>query len=133
MSDSFWESYEEEERSVARGRADGARHGENVGYVEAWEMGVRKGYETGVEIGYYMGCVSIWKALHDSGALGKEGRLEKWILRLEEKLTEYPRQNVQDVDLQQKMDDIRSGFREIVSVLGLTREYFPEEQRSLEF
>ena len=64
--DAFWDAYDEEDRAVERGVAAGTkqehptvtdtsvsvcpcRHGEHLGWVEGWQLGVRHGYTVGTD------------------------------------------------------------------------------------
>lgn len=61
-----------------------------AGLADGKAMGLQKGWEIGHEIGYYRGCMQIWRQLADKSPAFMTARAEKAVKSLEDLLTTFP-------------------------------------------
>lgn len=61
-----------------------------AGRQDGKALGIQKGFEVGHEIGYYAGCVHIWRQLGDKNKNSNSTRVEKAINALEDLLRSFP-------------------------------------------
>lgn len=66
------------------------RAGQLVGRQDGKALGIQKGFEIGHEIGFYSGCIQIWRQLRDRNQEFISARAEKAISALEELLRSFP-------------------------------------------
>lgn len=70
-----------------------SRAGRQAGHLDGKVLGVQKGFEIGHEIGFYSGCVQIWRQLGVKHPEFITARADKAIAALEEMLRSFPLDN----------------------------------------
>jgi len=128
-----------EERAVSRGQREGLIAGRQRGHEEGFALGVSKGAEIGGEIGFYLGFATAWtktvearnssasqKTKDESAGTPKERKKDDRALRVLGKLTtaaaDFPRDNIKDEDVAQRLEDIRARFKLCCQVLKINSE-----------
>ncbi|KAK9823785.1 hypothetical protein WJX72_005477 [[Myrmecia] bisecta] len=127
-SDIFDSSLQLEEQHIKEGYAEGVRDGKLAGLREGQELGIQKGFEIAQEIGFYAGCIQVWRKLrmHDPEAF--PARVEKGIDSIAELVAAYPLENPKDERMQDMMLELRGKFKAVVAMLGVHEEYLPRER-----
>ena len=140
--DSAWDDVLRlEERAVSRGVREGLLVGRQRGHEEGFALGVSKGAEIGGEIGFYLGFATAWtkaiqartsasgasqEAKDETGATPKERKKEERALRALGKLiaasADFPRENIKDEDVAQRLEDIRARFKLCCQALDIKSE-----------
>lgn len=79
----------------------------------------------GVEIGFYTGCVQMWRRLqaHDPTIIPE--RAAKGVALLEELLASFPLEDATDERIQGLMEKIQGRFKAVASLMGNLQDYFP--------
>ena len=105
------------------GFKDGYSDGLVSGKEEGREVGMKLGFQVGEELGFYRGCVDVWKSVVrvDPGAFSS--RLQKSIEQLGELVDKYPLFDPENEGIQEMMDTIRLKFRLVSANLGVKLEY----------
>ena len=125
-----------EERAVSRGLREGLVVGRQRGHEEGFALGVSKGAEIGGEIGFYLGFATAWtktlsssasqKPKDETAATSKERKKDERALRALGKLTaaseDFPRENIKDEDVAQRLEDIRARFKLCCQALDIKSE-----------
>lgn len=122
--DIFESSVNLEESHYQLGFDEGFKDGVESGKVDGREVGLKNGFQAGEEIGFYTGCVDVWKAavaVDDVGAFSP--RAQRSIKQFAEKLLAYPLAHPEDERLQDLLEDIRVKFQAILSMLAVHLEY----------
>lgn len=123
-SDDFLESSVHlEETHYQEGYSDGYSDGLVSGKEEAREVGLKVGFQVGEELGFYRGCVNIWKSVIRVDPEAFSLRLKKSIEQLEELVEKYPLSEPENEAIQEIMNSIRLKFRLISANLGVKLEY----------
>eukprot|EP00250_Pteridium_aquilinum_P012496 c20761_g1_i2 orf=579-1016(+) len=107
-----------ESLQLHQGFEEGFQDGIEAGKVEGREVGLKIGFQQGEEIGFYRGCVDIWKAAMAKCPDTFSPRSQKSILLFEEQLKAYPLNNPTDERLQDALEMIRARFRAILAMLS---------------
>lgn len=111
-----------DETQYNEGYRDGYDDGLALGKEEGREVGLKLGFQVGEELGFYRGCVDIWKSV----ALVPEAlssRLQRSIEQLGKLVDEYPLYEPENEGIHEMMDAIRLKFRLISANLGVKLEY----------
>lgn len=123
-SDDFLESSVlVEESHYQEGFKDGYIDGLVPGKEEGREVGLKMGFQVGEELGFYRGCVDIWKSVIHVDPKAFSLRLQKSIEQLGELVEKYPLSEPENEEIQEIMDAIRLKFRVISANLGVKLEY----------
>lgn len=61
-----------EDQFMEGGWADGLKAGEKAGFIEGYALGCEKGFDIGREIGFYRGCVMVWRLTITKDTQGAE-------------------------------------------------------------
>ncbi|RZF40860.1 hypothetical protein LSTR_LSTR003370 [Laodelphax striatellus] len=107
-----------EEKIVQDSYEIGFRKGILEGEIEGFHLGYHRGSELGNEIGFYSGFVDILTSI---SAL-KSDFPEKSVViltKLKKVLAEFPRSNVEDSDMVQLLENIRSLYKKLCSILKI--------------
>ncbi|KAK8963895.1 hypothetical protein KSP40_PGU010915 [Platanthera guangdongensis] len=105
------------------GFRDGYRDGMDSGKEEGREVGLKHGFQVGEELGFYRGCVEIWKSAIRIDGNSFSSRVQKRIGELSELTENYPLSQPENESVQEMMDAIRIKFRIISANLGVKLEY----------
>jgi hypothetical protein len=121
--DIFESSVNLEESHYQLGFDEGFRDGVESVKVDGREVGLKNGFQVGEEIGFYTGCVDVWKAAVAVESSAFSSRAQRNIKQLEEKLLAYPLSDPEDERIQDLLEDIRVKFQAILSMLGIHLDY----------
>ncbi|PKA45660.1 hypothetical protein AXF42_Ash011000 [Apostasia shenzhenica] len=105
------------------GFRDGYKDGLVSGKEEGREVGLKHGFQVGEELGFYRGCVDVWKSAVGIDSSKFSSRVHKRIEQLAELLENYPFNEPENEQVQEMMDAIRLKFRIISANLGVRLEY----------
>ncbi|KAH0459249.1 hypothetical protein IEQ34_012063 [Dendrobium chrysotoxum] len=112
-----------EQTQYEEGFRDGYRDGVASGKVEGREVGLKHGFQVGEELGFYHGCVEVWKSAITIDPNSFSSRIQKRIDQLSELSENYPLFQPENENVQEMMDSIRLKFRIISANLGVKLEY----------
>ena len=86
-----------------------------------------KGIEIGQEIGFFLGFSQTWlKKLEDhppSEERKKIGKVVTSLQKLKDLAEKFPKDNLKDVDVVEKLNVMRSTFKLICSLLKISSDY----------
>ena len=114
-----------EERISAEGYRQGFEYGRAAGTNESYHLGYHRGSEIGAELGFYAGVAEAWLSLGPD-AISEKARRHLHLLL--EQLNNYPKTNVDSVDILALADNIRSSYRRVCSLLKINASY-PESSK----
>ncbi|XP_078437463.1 uncharacterized protein LOC144708047 [Wolffia australiana] len=122
MGDIFASTLELEEEQKEEGFRQGFEDGLMAGREDAEILGSRHGFAAGEELGFYSGCVEVWKAAMalDPGLF--TARSQRSFSKIAEMVHEYPLMEVEDESAQEKMEAIRLKFRAAAAGIGVRFE-----------
>lgn len=103
-----------EERLIETGYKEGFNESSSLENTEAYHLGYHRGAEFGAEIGYYKGIVEYF--LHSDGVVQDKKVLEK-LEALNQSLENFPKTNVENVDIFGVFSKIRAQFKKICALL----------------
>ncbi|XP_022197493.1 protein LTO1 homolog [Nilaparvata lugens] len=107
-----------EEKIVQNSFQEGLSKGVLEGEIEGFHLGYHRGSEIGSEIGFYSGFVDILISISTL----KEDFPQKGIViltKLKNLLLEFPRSNVEDCDMVQLLENIRSLYKKLCVMLKI--------------
>ncbi|KAH0459252.1 hypothetical protein IEQ34_012066 [Dendrobium chrysotoxum] len=105
------------------GFRDGYRDGVPFGEVEGREVGLKHGFQVGEELGFYRGCVEVWKSAIRIDPNSFSSSVQKRIDQLSELSENYPLFQPENENVQEMMDSIRLKFRIISANLGVKLDH----------
>ena len=140
-----------EERAVSRGLREGLQEGRRRGHEEGFALGVDKGAEIGGEIGFYLGFASSWTTIIEdrvnsarleaedesaaAAATRKEQKRDERALKALGKLAagaaDFPRDNIKEEDVADRLQGIRARFKFCCQVLEIKAELSPHDPASI--
>ncbi|XP_033741098.1 protein LTO1 homolog [Pecten maximus] len=127
--DIFHDIIMSEERSQSQGFNAGQMLGQKTGLEDGYRLGWEKGAGVASELGFYVGfCQKILQELKDSPA-GKQ-RPTKAAQSLLKLVDEFPLTNPTHPQLFELVQQIRSKFKQLTSVLGINPSYNWSEPES---
>ncbi|XP_020577352.1 oral cancer-overexpressed protein 1 homolog [Phalaenopsis equestris] len=112
-----------EQTQYEEGFRDGYRDGVISGKEDGKEVGLKHGFQVGEELGFYRGCVDVWKSAIEIDPNSFSSRVQKRIDQLSELVENYPLFQPENENVQEMMDAIRLKFRIISANLGVKLEY----------
>lgn len=112
-----------DETQYEEGFRDGYKDGGVSGKEEGREVGLKMGFQVGEELGFYRGCVDVWKSAARVDSAAFSSRVQKSIEQLGEMVDKYPLFEPENEGIQEMMDAIRLKFRLISANLGVKLEY----------
>ncbi|KAL0916913.1 hypothetical protein M5K25_014466 [Dendrobium thyrsiflorum] len=112
-----------EQTQYEEGFRDGYRDGLASGKEEGREVGLKHGFQVGEELGFYRGCVEVWKSAIRIDPNSFSSRVQKRIDQLLELAENYPLFQPENENVQEMMDSIRLKFRIVSANLGVKLEY----------
>ncbi|XP_060067495.1 protein LTO1 homolog [Ylistrum balloti] len=120
--DIFHDIIMSEERSQSQGFTAGQKIGQKTGMEDGYRLGWEKGSGVGSELGFYVGfCQKILQKMEDSQE-GKQ-RAIKTAQSLLKLVDEFPLTNPTQPQLFEMIQQIRSKFKQLTSVLGINASY----------
>ncbi|GMN57170.1 hypothetical protein TIFTF001_026290 [Ficus carica] len=123
MEDIFDTSLNLEETHLKEGFDDGYKDGLIAGKEEGRQVGLKLGFEAGEELGFYRGCVDVWKSVIRVDPTRFSDRVQKAIKQMSELIENYPVMNPEDESVQEIMDSLRLKFRGISASMGVKLDY----------
>ncbi|XP_021352583.1 oral cancer-overexpressed protein 1 homolog [Mizuhopecten yessoensis] len=130
--DIFHDIFMSEERSQSQGFTTGQQVGQKTGLEDGYRLGWEKGAGVGSELGFYAGfCRQLLQKLEDS----KEGkqRAIKAAQSLLKLVDDFPLTNPTHPQLFELVQQIRSKFKQLTSVLGISASYNEPERKGVSF
>lgn len=92
--------------------------GSSQGNPEGYHLGYHRGAELGAEIGYYTGVVE-----HHLSQKKVPEKLLKSVEELRDLLNNFPKENVEDVDIIEYADKIRVKYKKLCAQLKVSLAY----------
>ncbi|XP_039019866.1 protein LTO1 homolog [Hibiscus syriacus] len=120
--DIFYSTLNLEETHYQEGYAKGYNHGTTLG-KEGREVGLKRGFETGEELGFYKGCVDVWNSAIQVDPTQFSTRVQKNIDQMLELIQKFPVMDPENESIQEIMEALRLKFRVIRAALGVKLEY----------
>lgn len=112
-----------EQTHLKEGYDEGYTHGLATRKEEAKDVGLKHGFETGEELGFYKGCVDVWNSAIRIAPSRFSARVRKGIKQMEELIEKYPVNDPENESVQEIMGALRLKFRIIRAALGVKLEY----------
>lgn len=123
IEDIFESTLHLEDSQLQQGFEDGFQDGVEAGKIEGREVGLKLGFKQGEELGFYKGCIDIWKSVISKDLKALSARSQRSIQLLDEQVKAYPLSNHGDESLQNMLEMIRARFRAILAMLSIHIEY----------
>lgn len=98
----------------------GLATGTNEGNVEAYHFGYHRGAEIGAELGFYYGVLCAEGEQHQDGINSKAKQLLK---ELKQDIINFPTFNNLEVDILDKLLQIRNKYKRLCVLLKITATY----------
>ncbi|CAM0140670.1 enolase-phosphatase E1 [Umbelopsis sp. WA50703] len=105
------------------GHEDGMRDGKRSGVIEGRVLGCEKGFEISNEVGFYMGCATLWTQLVSANPEAFSSRAIKQIQSLQSAVDQFPDANEDQTDTFALLDKMRAKFRVVTSVLKVEQKF----------
>ncbi|KAG0479226.1 hypothetical protein HPP92_010093 [Vanilla planifolia] len=112
-----------EQLQYDEGFRDGYKDGLVFGKEDGREVGFKHGFQVGEELGFYRGCVDVWKSAIKIDHSAFSFRIQKRINQLAELVEKYPLTEPENELVQEMMDAIRQNFKIILANLGVKLGY----------
>lgn len=134
-ADIFESSVNIEDQHIQQGYNEGFKDGVELGKSEGRDVGLKTGFETGEELGFYRGCINIWKAAIEVEPTLFSARVQKNLKQLEELADSYPLLDPENESVQDILGAMRTKFRVICATLSVHLEYegYPKSTEGTEF
>ncbi|KAJ1341095.1 hypothetical protein BSLG_004297 [Batrachochytrium salamandrivorans] len=106
-----------------------------MGLLEGRIFGSDKGFQFGIETGFYAGFSEMWRALADAHLPEATPCLafNAEATRVTETESKFPRENCADMDLQLEMDRLRGKYRTVTALLKVVEPGFRPTSNGLSF
>lgn len=121
INDAFEDIFYAEERLTKSAYEEGIAKGQGEGNINGFHLGYHRGAEIGAELGYYLGVI-------DKTENRDNKKIYSLLQKVKELIENYPKDNSEDIDLLEKLDDIRAQFRKASSLLKIDGK-FPETDK----
>ncbi|XP_047336225.1 protein LTO1 homolog [Impatiens glandulifera] len=110
---------------VNDGHNEGYKEGLTLGKEEGRQVGLKHGFQIGEELGFYRGCVDIWKSAFqlDPACFSSSSRVQKSIYQMDELVRDYPLMDPEEETVNEIMDSLRLKFRSICATLNVKLQY----------
>ncbi|XP_034245195.1 protein LTO1 homolog [Thrips palmi] len=125
VNSAFDDIFRTESRLSSAAFEDGFESGRLKGAEEGFHLGYHRGAELGAELGFYSGVVEAWLSLESN--VTSERALQS-LRKLQQLLKNFPRTNVDNVDIMASFDEIRVSYRKVCSLLKMNSSY-PEASK----
>ncbi|XP_057839967.1 uncharacterized protein LOC131049627 [Cryptomeria japonica] len=112
-----------EQQHIQQGYNEGFKEGIELGKVEGRDVGLKHGFEVGEELGFYRGCINVWKAALEIEPTVFSTRVHKQIKQLEELVDKYPVLEPENESVQDILESMRTKFKAISATLSGNLEY----------
>lgn len=109
-----------EEKIVQRAFQEGFDAGKKNGELDGYHAGYHRGAELGAEIGFYKGIVESFSGNEVHGVNEKVLQI---LQKLNSLLESFPKYNNHDCDIQSMLDNIRSQYKKLCSIMKLNLPY----------
>eukprot|EP00301_Raphidiophrys_heterophryoidea_P015062 c23581_g1_i1.p2 GENE.c23581_g1_i1~~c23581_g1_i1.p2 ORF type:complete len:162 (+),score=37.99 c23581_g1_i1:28-486(+) len=109
-----------EQTSFENGRELGVVQTTKEKEKEGFDFGVVQAGQLSYEMGYYLGCCSVLRAVHQKSPFPQ--RMEQAILKLEGLCRQFHELEADDPELSACVDNIRAKFKQLKSLLGLPQQ-----------
>ncbi|CAN7994155.1 unnamed protein product, partial [Ixodes pacificus] len=106
--------------------------GEEVGWRDGYQLGLQRGAQIATELGFYQGFVHAWITVLEREEIAKQRKMVA-LKALLEMTKNFPKVNIADDDMFEKLHKIRAKFKQVVSILNIgtqDAEPHPEEDHS---
>ncbi|CAN7995421.1 unnamed protein product [Ixodes hexagonus] len=106
--------------------------GEEVGWRDGYQLGLQRGAQIATELGFYQGFVHAWITVLEREEIAKQRKMVA-LKALLEMTKNFPKVNIADDDMFEKLHKIRAKFKQVVSILNIgtqDSEPHPEEDHS---
>lgn len=125
INDAFEDIFYSEELLTKSAYEKGLEKGKEEGNINGFHLGYHRGAEIGAELGYYLGVVEI----HIDKTENKDSKkVYNSLQKVKELIENYPKNNSEDIDILEKLDDIRAQFKKLCSLLKIDG-IFPESDK----
>ena len=106
-----------------------------MGKEDGRDVGLKTGFEIGEELGFYRGCINVWKAAIEVEPTVLSTRVQKNLKQLEELADKYPLLDPENESVQDILEAMRTKFRAHCATLSLHLEYegYPKSTEGTEF
>ncbi|XP_071688684.1 uncharacterized protein [Rutidosis leptorrhynchoides] len=121
--DIFGASLNLEETHLNEGFQEGYNAGFSSGKEDGREVGLKTGFVTGEELGFYRGCVGVWKSAIRVDPTCFSTRVQKNIKEMDKLVSEYPILEPENESVTDIMGSLRLKFRAICATLNVKLEY----------
>ncbi|KAL8124402.1 uncharacterized protein LOC141718654 [Apium graveolens] len=105
------------------GYDEGFSDGLLTGKDEARYVGLKSGFETGQELGFYRGCIDIWTSAFKIDPLCFSSRVQKSIKQMDELVNKYPFNDPENELATDVLEGLRLKFRAVCATLNVKLEY----------
>nr|XP_043622491.1 protein LTO1 homolog isoform X2 [Erigeron canadensis] len=106
---------------------EGFKEGYDTGFAsgkdDGREVGLKTGFITGEELGFYRGCIDVWKSVLRVEPTCFSARVQKNIKEMDELVTKYPILEPENESVTDMMGSLRLKFRAICATLNVKLEY----------
>ncbi|KAD4180350.1 hypothetical protein E3N88_28941 [Mikania micrantha] len=121
--DIFGESLNLEDTHLKEGFQEGYEAGFASGKDDGREVGLKTGFTTGEELGFYRGCIDVWKSVIRVEPSCFSARVQKNIKEMDELVSKYPILEPENESVTDIMRSLRLKFRAICATLNVKLEY----------
>lgn len=112
-----------EEDLIEQGKHHGNFDGLQQGYIDGYNLGTTKGHEIGKELGFYVGCLSVWTLLLEEQPEYFTERSKTVLHHANKLLSSVGVPSSQDQRFFDNLNVIRSKFKLLLQMLGI-HKYF---------
>ncbi|KAK4261269.1 hypothetical protein QN277_004292 [Acacia crassicarpa] len=123
MADIFDSSLNLEETHFKEGYDEGYKDGLITGKDESKQVGLKVGFGVGEELGFYRGCVDVWRSAIRVDPTCFSSRVEISIKQMDELIEKYPVLDPENLQVQEIMDSLRLKFKMVCSSLHVKIDY----------
>ncbi|XP_064489630.1 uncharacterized protein LOC135401272 isoform X2 [Ornithodoros turicata] len=106
--------------------------GEEVGWRDGYQLGLQRGAQIATELGFYQGFVHAWITVLEREEIAKQRKMVA-LKALLEMTKSFPKVNIADEDMFEKLHKIRAKFKQVVSILNIghdVAEPHPQEEQA---
>lgn len=121
INDVFEDILFSEEKVIAEGYEKGFAIGSTEENIEGYHLGYHRGAEIGSELGYYQAFVEHY--LNDEQKSMLVDKVLKNLEILKQDIHEFPRSNVEGIDLFESIEKIRALYKKVCTQLKIKFDY----------
>ncbi|WOG93382.1 hypothetical protein DCAR_0312666 [Daucus carota subsp. sativus] len=112
-----------EDTHYKSGYDEGFSDGLLTGKDEARYVGLKSGFETGEELGFYRGCIDVWNSAIKIDPLCFSTRVQKSIKQMDELVSKYPFNDPENELATDVVEGLRLKFKAVCATLNVKLEY----------